>query len=200
MEPVSAVTRLAHMHTRPRPGAMLIACSVALMATILVACSSAAGPPSSIAPSQSAAPPSASQPPAAIDPETPIGTDLPPGGGDPGPFPGAGRVVIPMPGQFDVRPIPAQALSARVDGRRVVIAIDYTSGIEPCYILDSILVQPGPGSFAITLREGHGPGDVMCTEQAEFKRALVDLGDLEPGTYTISDATGGAAAISVTVS
>ena len=40
----------------------------------------------------------------------------------------------------------------------------------------------------------------MCIELAEFKRALVDLGELEPGTYTISDATGGAAPISVTVS
>ena len=107
---------------------------------------------------------------------------------------------MPKPGQLDVRPIAAQALSAQVDGRRVIIVVDYTSGIEPCYVLDSILVQPGAGSFAITLREGHGPGDVVCTEQAEFKRALVDLGELQPGAYTISDAMKGAAPISVTVS
>jgi len=35
---------------------------------------------------------------------------------------------------------------------------------------------------------------------AEFKRAIVDLGTLAPGTYTISDATGGATAITVMVS
>jgi hypothetical protein len=187
------------MHLRRRPSATRLACSFALMATILVACSSAAAPRPSPSPSQSAPAPS-SQPPAAIDPDTPIGTDAPPGGGDPGVVPGAGRIVVPRPGQFDVRPIPAQTLATQVDGRRVVIAIDYTSGVEPCYVLDSILVQPRQGSFAITLREGHGPGDVMCTEQAEFKRALVDLGELAPGSYTISDATGGAAPISVTVS
>jgi hypothetical protein len=35
---------------------------------------------------------------------------------------------------------------------------------------------------------------------AEFKRAIVDLGTLAPGTYTISDTTGGATPITVTVS
>ena len=186
------------MHTRRRPGAPLIVSCLAVLA-IVAACSSAAAPPASSAPSPSA-PLSASQPPAAVDPETPIGSDIPPGGGDPGLVPGAGRIVVPKPGQFDVRAISAQTLSAQVDGRRVVVAIDYTSGVEPCYVLDSILVQPGPGSFAITLREGNGGGDAMCIEIAEFKRALVDLGELAPGTYTISDATGGAAPISVTVS
>ena len=132
------------------------------------------------------APSPSGPPPAAIDPETPVASDAPPGGGDPGSIPGAGRIVVPKPGQFDVRPISAQTLSAQVDGRRVVIAIDYTSGVEPCYVLDSILVQPGPRSFAITLREGNGGGGAMCIELAEFKRALVDLGELEPGTYTIS--------------
>ena len=39
----------------------------------------------------------------------------------------------------------------------------------------------------------------MCIEIAESKRAIVDLGDLAPGTYTISDTTGGAAPITVTV-
>jgi hypothetical protein len=186
------------MHTRRRSGALLLASNLALMATILVGCSSAAAPPSSLAPTPSA-PPIAGQPPT-VDPNTSTGRDVPPGAGDPGGVPGAGRIVVPKPGQFDVRPIPAQRLSAIVEGRRVVIAIDYTSGVEPCYVLESILVKTGAGSFAITLREGHAAGDVMCTEQAEFKRALVDLGDLAPGTYTVSDTTGGAAPISVTVS
>ena len=200
VEPEHGAARLPHMHIRRRPGALLVAASnLALMATILVGCSSAAGPPSSPAPSPSAAP-IASQPPAIVDPNTPIGTDVPPGAGDPGGVPGAGRIVVPKPGQFDVHSISAQTLSATVDGRHVVIAIDYTSGVEPCNVLDSILVKTGAGSFAITLREGHGGGDVACIEIAEFKRALVDLGDLAPGTYTVSDTTGGASAISVTVS
>ena len=54
-------------------------------------------------------------------------------------------------------------------------------------------------TFDITLREGHGPGDVVCIEIAESKRAIVELGELAPGTYTISDTTGGAAPITITV-
>ena len=82
----------------------------------------------------------------------------------------------------------------------MTLTIDYTSGVEPCYVLDSIVVAVGDArTFAITLREGHGPGDVVCIEIAEFKRAIVDLGELAPGTYTISDTTGGAAPITVTV-
>ena len=115
--------------------------------------------------------------------------------GEPG-----GRIVVPKPGQLDVKPIAAQTLSANVDGRRVVVSVAYTSGVEPCYVLDSIVVKTSPSAFEITLREGHGPEDVACIEIAEFKQAIVDLGELAPGTYTISDGAGGAAPISVTVS
>jgi hypothetical protein len=86
-----------------------------------------------------------------------------------------------------------------VDGRNVTITIDWWSGVEPCTILDSIVVERGEGAFAITLREGRGPGEVACVAMAEKHRAFVDLGQLEPGTYTISDATGGATPIEVVV-
>jgi len=65
---------------------------------------------------------------------------------------------------------------------------------------DADQVSVRRSAFAITLREGHGPQqDVVCIEIAESKRAIVDLGELAPGTYTISDTTGGAAPITVTV-
>jgi hypothetical protein len=40
----------------------------------------------------------------------------------------------------------------------------------------------------------------VCIEIAKTKQALVELGELEPGTYTISDGTDTAASIQVTVS
>jgi hypothetical protein len=127
-------------------------------------------------------------------------TDPGAGNGDPGAGdPSAGKLVVPKPGQLDVHPISAQKLSAIVDGRRVVVTVHYTSGVEPCYMLDSILVARGDKSFAITLREGNGGGDVVCIEIAEMKRTQVDLGELAPGTYTITDATGGAPGIEVVV-
>lgn len=91
-------------------------------------------------------------------------------------------------------------LSATVDGRRVHVTATWTSGVEPCYVLDTILVARDGSTFAITLREGHGPEDVACIEIAQMKATRVDLGELEPGTYTILDGAGGAAPIEVVVS
>ena len=199
-EPDARDARLAHMHTLPRRhgshqqalGFVLAVLSVPALA----ACSSGAASPAVPSPSGSPASLAPSE-----DPDTSVGIDLPAPSDDPALIYPLGRVVTPKPGQLDVRAIPAQTLSAAVDGRRVMVTIDYTSGVEPCYILDSIVVAVGAdaGTFAITLREGHGPGDVVCIEIAESKRAIVELGELAPGTYSISDATGGAAPITVTV-
>lgn len=144
--------------------------------------------------------------PAATDPNKPIGTDVPSpdpgtGNGDPGVIdPGGRRLVVPKPGQFDIRPISAETLTAALEGRRVVVTVAFTTGVEPCSVLDSIVVERGDKSFAITLREGRGGEDVACIMIAEMKRAQVDLGELAPGTYKITDATGGAPAIEVVVS
>jgi hypothetical protein len=131
-----------------------------------------------------------------IDPATPTGTNAGPAVELP---PGSGELVVPKPGQVDVREIPADLLEADVDGRSVTIRITFTSGVEPCYVLDTIVVTRGDHAFAVTLRQGHAPGDFVCIDIAVAKHALVDLGDLEPGAYTITDATGGAAPIEVVV-
>ncbi len=182
--------------------------SVALvLATIgalaIAGCGSAASAPS--------APPSAGPSAAPVslapsqvpgeDPNASTGIDLPIDSGDPGVIDPAGAVVTPRPGQLDAHPIPAERLTASLDGRVVSVTVAYTSGVEPCYVLDSIVVAVAQDArtFAITLREGHGPEDVACIEIAQSKRTVVDLGELAAGTYAISDTTGGAAPISVTV-
>lgn len=162
-----------------------------LVALLLAACSAGSGvtPPSlaSAAPGETAVPP----------PATPATSDAPDGGLGQG---GSDALVVPKPGQLEVHPIPADSFAASVDGRRVVVIVTYTSGVEPCSILDTIIVQRGEGSFAITLREGHGPGNQVCIMIARVMRTGVDLGKLDPGTYTITDATGGAGPIRVVVS
>jgi hypothetical protein len=114
--------------------------------------------------------------------------------------PGAGDgLVVPKPGQLDVHPIAADSFSAKVDGRHVVLTITYTSGVEPCSVLDTIVVERGEKAFAITLREGHGPGNQVCIMIAKVMKTQVDLGELDPGAYTITDTMRGADPIEVVV-
>jgi hypothetical protein len=61
-------------------------------------------------------------------------------------------------------------------------------------------VTPGEGSYAITLREGHGPEEVACIAIAESHVTEIAIPNVGPGTYQITDATGGATPIEVTVS
>jgi len=190
----------AHMQTLPRrrgsrPGAHISLLAILFVAGI-AACGSAAAPPATQTPSS---PPALLAP--SMDPNGSVGIDLPAPSEDPALIDPLVRIVVPKPGQLDVRPIPAQKLSAATVGRHVTLTIDYTSGVEPCYVLDSIVVavDADAKTFAITLREGHGPQDVVCIEIAESKRTIVDLGDQALGTYAISDTTGGAAPITVTV-
>jgi hypothetical protein len=166
------------------------------LGTILAACTSAGGP----AASPSSPPAGPTSAPAG---EAPDGSTSGPatGPGDtPAPTVPAGDLVVPKPGQLDVHPIAADAFSARVDGRHVVLTIAYTSGVEPCSILDTIIVERGEGTFAVTLREGHGPGDQVCIMIARMMQTQVDLGELQPGTYTITDTMRGADPIQVVVS
>lgn len=158
---------------------------------VVVAACSAGGPAApSVTPGPSA--PAASPSP---DPSAPA-TGAPGGGTDPGV---GGGLIVPKPGQIDPKPVPMDGLTATVDGRHVVITAAWTSGVEPCYVLDTVLVDKDGLDYTITLREGHGPDDVACIEIAQLKATQIDLGDLEPGTYTFSDGAGGAAPIKVVV-
>ena len=179
---------------RPRPGHWL---TVALALTVVLAACTSGGSAGSTEPS--AGPPSGSPPVATIAP--PAGSDDPgaDGPGNPGPV-GGGEFVVPKPGQLDVHPIAADSFAAQVDGRHVILTISYTSGVEPCSVLDTIVVQRGDTSFAITLRQGHGPGDQVCIMIAKVMKTQVDLGELDPGTYTITDTMHGADPIQVAVS
>jgi hypothetical protein len=57
----------------------------------------------------------------------------------------------------------------------------------------------GPRSD-LALREGHGPGEIACIDLAQLKATRIDLGDLEPGSYTVADGGGGTARTTFEVS
>jgi hypothetical protein len=158
------------------------------LSLLLVACTAAATTPTS--------------PPASGPPDAPV--TAPPsdgsGGTDPGGnLGGGGKLVVPKPGQLDVHDVRADELVARVEGSTIVVTVSWTSGVEPCNVLDQVAVMAGEGSYAITLREGHGPEDVACIAIAELHRTEVSIPNVQPGTYQITDRAGGAASIEVTV-
>ena len=192
-EPRAPCARLPPMQTLRR-----LAGPLALV-LLVAACTGAAGSSGSPAPSSppaTAAPSPSADPPATVDPNEPVGTDVPPGGGGGG----NGPLIVPKPGQLEPRPVRMDELKAAVTGRNLVVTATWTSGVEPCYVLDRIVVEKGADSFTITLLEGRGLGDPICIEIAQTKQTQVDLGEVAPGTYTITDGQGGAPPIEVTVS
>ncbi len=204
-EPTTRRARLRAMRTLRRlagPLSLVIlvtACAGSVSPTARPPDKTAGMPPISMpsaSPSADASPSSGPTSPATDDPNAPIGTDVPPGTSEPG----NGPVIIPKPGQLEIRPVRLDLLAAAVDGRHVIVTATWTSGVEPCYVLDHVFVAPGARSFTITVFEGHGPGDDICIEIAQIKQTQVDLGELAPGTYTIADSQRGAAPIEVTVS
>lgn len=105
----------------------------------------------------------------------------------PNPVPGddGATIVVPKPGQLDPMPVSVSGLLVNVDGRHVTVRLAWTSGVEPCYTLDSVRVDRDGNTITLTALEGHGADDVACIEIAMFKATIVDLGELEPGTYVI---------------
>jgi hypothetical protein len=86
------------------------------------------------------------------------------------------RTVTPRSGMAGVHPIRWQSIR-RVNRRNLLVR--FTSGVEPCYVLDHVDVEYGSKHVAITLFEGRDPkaGDVACIEIAELKRVPVELAE-----------------------
>jgi hypothetical protein len=163
--------------------------TVAILSLLLVvaACGSAATP------STPATPPA----------DAPV-TAPPDDGSTPDPGTGGGDLdgikdVVPRPGQLDVRDISAETLLAEAGSGSITVTAVWWSGVEPCNVLDTVLVTAEGGGWSITLREGRGPEDVACIAIAEQHRTTFEIPDVAPGTYTIRDATGGAPPVEVTV-
>ena len=159
---------------------------LAALAAVLTigACAGGAAPAPSSSPSS---PPSASPAPSA------------PGGGgsSPGdqgrssvsrairdrsiPAPASRKFVIPKPGQLNPRIPPASSLEASVDGKRVLVKVRWTSGVEPCYVLDSVKVVRVATDIAITLVEGSSDANAICIEIAMRRRRSSISASSSPG-------------------
>ncbi|MFL5678970.1 MAG: hypothetical protein ACJ77B_00045 [Chloroflexota bacterium] len=159
------------------------AATTAVVAIVVAACSaSVASPPPTAAPSPSPIPAASTGPddPVTTDPGSPNA-----GSGVAEPGPGQPTLVIPKPGQKNVHPVSIEQLEARVAGRHVVLNARWWSGVEPCSVLDSVAVKQDGKTITISVLEGNSGAEVACIDIAMLKATPIDLGDLDPGTYTI---------------
>jgi hypothetical protein len=117
-------------------------------------------------------------------PDAPVSSTPQPGGSNHQP---RRRQVAPRSGMADVHPIRWQSIR-KVNGRALLVR--FTSGVEPCYVLDHVDVEYGSRHVAITLFEGHDPesDNVACIEIAELKQVRVELAEALDGRRVIDGA------------
>lgn len=125
-----------------------------------------------------------------------------PGGGV---DPGAGMapsIEVPVPGQINPMPVTVWTIEPKVEGRRVTVLLSWWSGPAPCSVLDSVEVARDGTKIKMTPREGADPaaagGQLACPAIAMLRGTIVDLGELDPGTWTLV-ANGDLAPVSITV-
>jgi len=107
------------------------------------------------------------------------------------PITGAGaQVVEPRPGMTGVHPIRFDTVSPRPDG--LTLAVDFTGGVAPCFVLDHVDVDETPDAVTITLYAGQvpSPEPVACIEIAAFYETLVTL-DAQLGGRPVVDGAPG---------
>ena len=109
------------------------------------------------------------------DPDSPVDYAMCPDDPDPAPWgdPSTAQPVEPTPGMAGVRARPFDRAMLNDDG---TVTILFTSGVEPCAVLDHVIVDEGD-VVTITLYEGHDPdaGDVACIEIAVLKSVTITL-------------------------
>jgi hypothetical protein len=152
MEPGGAHPRLTSMRLHTPRATGLILLTGLLTATSLQAASAAGTPPDRAVSSTPTAAPSPSP-----------GT------------PGQPQTVTPRPGMRNVHPVPWDRAVPDASGRRV--RVEYTTGVEPCNVLDHVDVRYSRSAVTITLFEGSDPraANQYCIQIAVQRATDVSL-------------------------
>ncbi len=148
--------------------------------------------------------------PGAVDPGDPGGVKPgPPGIGiapplQPIQMPDNPTLVVVHPGQVDpatLRDVSAVELrSSIMPSGHLVVRVRWWGGVEPCDLLDSVAVTRVATTITLAARVGSAAGgQVACIEIARDTATLVDLGDLEPASYTIRALVGDAPPLVVSI-
>jgi len=127
---------------------------------------------------------------------TPSGPPQPPD-----PAPGNPVIVTVHPGQANLRSANPYELSSRIDGTgHVFVRVRWWGGIEPCEMLDSVLITRDGTRFSLNARVGSPFGlNVACIESARDTATLVDLGVLPSSQYEVLADPGDAPPVTINV-
>jgi hypothetical protein len=124
----------------------------------------------------------------------------PPSFGEPGA--GGAELVEPQPGQQNVHPVTIEQLDATASGKTVSVDAHWTSGVDPCYVLDraEVAINENDKTIDLTLFEGTSDPDAICVMMAVAKHTIVSFEVPATGTWTIRDSQGGVQPVEVVVS
>jgi hypothetical protein len=122
-----------------------------------------------------------------------------PGGALPPDADSNAELVQPVPGRLDPHDTGITKLAAHVEGHHVWIRATFWGGVKPCFALDSTTATRSGSTITVGLRSGADANDVMCIDIAKLYATVIDLGDVDPGRYTVKSATGDAPPISIVV-
>ncbi len=81
---------------------------------------------------------------------------------------------------------------------RLAVRVAWWSGVAPCTVPSGVDVVRDGATFNLTVREGSAARDVACSDIAQYKATIVDLGTLALGDYTVA-AYEEAAPVTVTI-
>jgi hypothetical protein len=105
----------------------------------------------------------------------------------PAPAPGGATLVTPVPGDSAGSPVFPAGLRVGVGGDGHAWArVTWWGGVPACYVLRPVKISRHGASIRLRLFEGSNvPADTACIDIAMKKAARVDLGALDPGSYTV---------------
>lgn len=156
--------------------------AVIAMALLAAACSAAGATTS---PSEQPAPSEAP-----VEPSEPVI-------GQPGDAP---ELVEPQPGQQNVHPVAIERMEATASGTTISVDATWTSGVDPCYVLDHVEARIGDDqTIDVTVFEGTSDPDAICVMMAVTKHTVFPIDVPSAGTWTIRDTQDGTPPIEVVV-
>ena len=118
------------------------------------------------------------------------------------PEPGGVELVEPQAGQQNVHPVAVERMDATASGTVVSVDAYWTSGVDPCYVLDRVEVRldNDDRTADVTILEGTSDPDAICVMMAVSKHTIFSFEVPNTGTWTIRDSQGGTQPVEVVVS